>query len=339
MADPILVTGAAGFIGARFVESCNARELPLISVDHLPFFTSRPEHAGLEFGTRVERDKLAEWLRLENPRVRAIIHLGASTSTLEADEAILKELNLSYSQFLWRWATEQKVPFVYASSAATYGDGSQGYKDDEALLTSLCPLNPYGRSKHQFDLWVLSQETSKRHPPLWSGFKFFNVYGFGEAHKGPMASVAYKAMRQIKESQQVRLFRSHRSGIPDGCQQRDFVHVSDVIQVLWFALEHPIPRGLFNLGTGEARTFLDVASAAFLAVGGVSDIEFIDTPLDIQKQYQYFTQASMGKLRRVGYSKPFLSIEDGIEEYAGRLGYAPRLLDRKKDLKAPSLNP
>jgi ADP-L-glycero-D-manno-heptose 6-epimerase len=255
----LLVTGAAGFIGARFVASCTQRGYSTVSVDSLPFFQSRAEHRGLDFGERVDRSALFDWLASRNPALSGIVHLGACTDTTELDVAYLQSANLHYSQQLWRYAAERRVPLVYASSAATYGDGSLGYDDDESLAPQLKPLNPYGQSKLDFDLWALQQESAGMSPPSWSGFKFFNVYGFGERHKGKMASVVLHAFDQICATGRVRLFKSHRPDIPHGHQKRDFIYVDDVVSGLHFALEKPIRRGIFNLGTGQARTFLDLA--------------------------------------------------------------------------------
>jgi ADP-L-glycero-D-manno-heptose 6-epimerase len=321
---PILVTGAAGFIGARFVESCAERGIPVVSVDRTEYFTSRPEHQGIDFGRIVDRDDLFAWLRKERPRLSAIMHLGACTDTMVLDEAYLRKTNLEYSQAIWEYASRERVPLVYASSGATYGDGSQGYDDDEALLPKLEPLNPYGMSKQLFDLWALERERAGERPPHWSGFKFFNVYGFGERHKNKMASVALHARDQILKTGKARLFKSHREGIADGEQKRDFVSVEDVVSVLHFAREKPIDRGIFNLGTGRARTFLDLVRGVFAALGRPVHIEFIVTPEVLRTRYQYFTEARMERLRREGYAKPFLSLEEGVARYMKRLSSAPR---------------
>jgi ADP-L-glycero-D-manno-heptose 6-epimerase len=239
------------------------------------------------------------------------------------NRALLKEANLDYSKALWSYATEHRIPFVYASSAATYGDGAEGYDDNESLIPRLRPLNPYGESKQQFDLWALAEERAGRTPPAWSGFKFFNVYGFGERHKGKMASVVLHAYDQIESKGRVRLFKSHKAGIADGHQKRDFIFVGDVVEVLHFACEKPTRRGIYNLGTGEARTFLDLARAVFHEMGKPEQIDFIDTPVEIRDRYQYFTQARMDRLRSLGYAAPFTALEKGVSLYL-------------KDLSAPS---
>jgi len=316
---PILVTGAAGFIGARYVEHCNQKKIPVISVDYPAYFSERAEHKGLDFGKIVDCEKLFDWLEKEKPALRGIVHMGACSDTTELNEAFLKKVNTEYSQTLWNYCTRQKVPYVYASSAATYGGGEQGYADDESCMSELKPLNPYGNSKLQFDLWAVEQEKKGHKPPAWSGFKFFNVYGFGERHKNKMASVVVHAFDQIRAKGSVRLFKSHKAGIADGHQQRDFVYVQDVVQVLDFALTKPIQRGIYNLGSGQARTFLDLVRATFKAVGQPEKIEFIDTPVEIRDRYQYFTEAEMQKLRTQGYMAPFTPLEKGVAEYIQKL--------------------
>jgi len=226
--------------------------------------------------------------------------------------SVFDELNTGYSKEIWTFCTKHGIPLVYASSAATYGDGSLGYDDRHDLVARLQPLNPYGVSKNDFDKWVL-QQTSL--PPFWYGFKFFNVYGPNEYHKGRMASVVFHAFNQIRTSGKVRLFRSHRPDFQDGKQLRDFIYVKDVVDVLYFVYENRINPGIYNLGTGKARTFLDLVNSVFHALNMEPVIEFIDTPLDIRDKYQYFTEAKMEKLNRAGYSKPFCSLEDGITEY------------------------
>jgi ADP-L-glycero-D-manno-heptose 6-epimerase len=319
---PVLVTGAAGFVGARFVWSCAARGIPVIPVDARRHFDERTEHRGIPYGPIIDREDLFGWLEREHPTLRAIVHLGACTDTRQLDVAYLTRVNLEYSRAIWRYAAETRVPLVYASSAATYGDGALGYEDDEARIPQLRPLNPYGDSKQQFDLWALGEERAGRHPPAWCGFKFFNVYGFGERHKGPMASVVLHAFDQIRATGRVRLFRSHRPDIAHGHQARDFIAVEDVLRTLHFALDHAVPRGIFNLGTGAARSYLDVARAAFAALGADEHIEFIDTPPAIRDRYQYFTQATTTKLRAAGFTRPFTLLEDGIRDYLRRLDAA-----------------
>jgi ADP-L-glycero-D-manno-heptose 6-epimerase len=314
-----LVTGAAGFIGSRFVESCNSRGIQLISVDKESHFQDRKENQGLIYGQIVDRDHLLTWLSQNRPSIQGIFHLGAITDTRETDLDRLQKLNLEYSQALWTYAAQERLPFIYASSAATYGDGSHGYQDQEEEISKLQPLNAYGWSKQNFDLWALDQEKNGIKPPCWAGFKFFNVYGYGERHKDFMSSVVLHAFDQIQAQGNVTLFKSHKEGIEDGHQKRDFVFVEDVVDVLHFALNNPIPRGIYNLGSGKARTFIDLARAVFSALKKPEQIQFIDTPLSIRDKYQYFTEANMDKLRHMGYYSSFTSLEEGVRQYVERL--------------------
>lgn len=322
--SPIVVTGAAGFIGARLVEALNGRGTPLVSVDEPAFFSERAEHAGLDFGRIVAPGELIDWLAQARPPLSAVVHLGACTDTTELDVEYLTRVNLDYSKAIWEHCSEHSIPLVYASSAATYGDGSAGYDDDESRLAELRPLNPYGRSKLDFDLWavVRAGADAGAAPPAWSGWKFFNVYGFGERHKGRMASVVLQAYDQILAQGVVRLFQSHNTDYPDGGQLRDFVYVGDVLQVLLHALDAPIRSGIYNLGSGRARTFEDLARATFAALGRPVRIEYFPTPEDIRERYQYFTEARMEKLRAAGYAQPFTSLEDGVVQYVERLNAA-----------------
>ncbi len=317
--SPLLITGAAGFIGARLVQACNEQGIDLISVDDPSMMGTREEHAGLDFGRVLHRDELLATLESERPQVRGIVHLGACTDTTEMDVEFLTRVNLDYSRGLWQFCTVMQVPLVYASSAATYGDGAQGYDDDEGVMASLKPLNPYGQSKLDFDLWALEQESLKVAPPHWSGFKFFNVYGFGERHKERMASVVLQAFDQIRESGRVRLFQSHHSDYEDGGQMRDFIYVEDVVRVLLFALTHPIERGIYNLGTGTARSFRELAEATFKALEAPVQIDYVPTPEDLRERYQYFTEARMDRLRAAGFETPFTSLEEGVAQYVARL--------------------
>ena len=324
MAERYVVTGAAGFIGARFVEAARARGADVISVDvktaAMNAFASRPEHRGLDFGTTLGIDELEPWLEREKPKdLTAVIHLGACSDTMELDESVHERLNIAYSKMLWTWCAKHGVPLVYASSAATYGDGAAGYDDDESAIGSLQPLNPYGWSKQRVDLWVLERERAGERPPTWAGFKFFNVYGFGERHKGRMASVILHSADQIRTSGKVKLFKSHKAGYADGEQKRDFVYADDVVDVLLFAATGGVKRGIYNLGSGKARTFLDLARATFRALGKEPNIELIDMPEALRERYQYFTEAKMDRLRAAGYVRPFTSLEDGAARYVARL--------------------
>ncbi|KKN88912.1 hypothetical protein LCGC14_0245190 [marine sediment metagenome] len=313
-----LVTGAAGFIGARFVESCNKEKIELISVDKLANF-SRPDHDGLDFGLKLDTDDIMQHLLHDAPRhIDAIIHLGAITDTAASDIHELRRLNTDFSHDLWEYASEYLVPFVYASSAATYG-AADTFSDDEDDLRNLMPLNHYGMSKHAFDLDVLKLERRGIVPPSWAGFKFFNVYGYGESHKGRMASMVYQALKQIKETKKLILFRSHNEEYDDGMQSRDFIYVDDVVKVLHWSIANS-KRGIYNLGTGASSPFLDLAIKAFEALKVFPKIVWVDTPEDIRDQYQYYTKAEMTKLRRAGYTQSFIDLQRGINAYVRRLG-------------------
>lgn len=315
----LLVTGAAGFIGSRFVASCAERGVPVVSVDRPAHFAERAEHRGIDFGEIVDRAALFDRLTARAPRLRGIVHLGACTDTTRLDRAYFEAMNVDYSQRLWRFAAAAGVPFVYASSAATYGDGRAGFGDDEGRIPALRPLNPYAESKQRFDLFALAEAARGAAPPCWAGFKFFNVYGAGERHKGPMASMVLQAFDQIRARGAVRLFRSHDPALADGEQRRDFVSVDDVVAVLHFALARPLARGIFNLGTGRARSFRDLARAVFAALGAPERVEFIDMPAALRARYQSFTEAPIGKLRAAGYDAPFVELEKGVADYVREL--------------------
>lgn len=317
--QPLLITGAAGFIGARVVEFYQKQKIPLVCVDELKLFGKSPEHRGLDFGQTWDIHEALSRLNEEKIQFQAVIHMGACSDTMQLDWEFLKRNNLEYSQSLWNYCAKNKVPLIYASSAATYGEGGLGYDDSDELTPRLAPLNPYGESKKQFDVWALEQEKLGKTPPHWSGYRFFNVYGFGEAHKGKMASVVYHGYQQILKTGRMKLFESHREGIDHGEQKRDFIYVNDVVEAMHFGLTHPIRRGIYNLGTGQARTFLDLAKATFKALGREEKIDFVPTPEVLRPRYQYFTQAEMQSLRKAGYSRPFTSLEDGVTDYVKRL--------------------
>ena len=311
----IIVTGAAGFIGSRVAQYYARQGLQVLCVDHLDYFQSRREIPKPLAGTELlDRDLFLANLPeiLKKQPIGAIFHLGACAKTTELREDYLQKVNVEYSQTIWNFCSLNQIPLLYASSAATYGDGNQGYDDNESQMMGLRPLNPYGWSKHRFDLWALHQEKLGNHPPAWSGFKFFNVYGFGERHKGSMASVVLHSFDQIQKTGASKLFRSHHPEYADGYQSRDFILVDDVIRVLDFAWKKPILRGIYNLGTGQARPFLDLSRAVFQALGKTPKIEFIDTPEHLRERYQYFTQATMEKLKNQGYTAPFTSLEEGV---------------------------
>ena len=309
----IVVTGAAGFIASNVVEALNAcGRRDLILVDDFSREDRRRNYEDKQYLQLVHRDGLFEYLADHCKDIDFIIHLGARTDTTEFDYSVFQRLNVDYTLGLWKCCTEYRIPLIYASSAATYGMGELGYDDRHDIVFDLKPLNPYGRSKNEIDKFILTQAEQ---PPFWAGLKFFNVYGPNEFHKGKMASVILHAYRQIQESGKVRLFRSHNPNYKDGGQLRDFVYVKDVAKVILWLMEHRPASGLYNVGTGKARTFYDLADSTFKALGRETWIEFIDTPVEIRDKYQYFTEANMTKLRAAGYVEPFTSLEDGAREY------------------------
>jgi ADP-L-glycero-D-manno-heptose 6-epimerase len=309
----IVVTGAAGFIGSCLIRKLNeAGHTDIIAVDEFSHEAKNRNLEGKQIAQRIHRDHFPGWLWEKHYFVDAIFHIGARTDTTEKDWDIFQELNLDYSKALWELCAQHGIPFVYASSAATYGLGELGYEDAHELVSRLRPLNPYGESKNRFDQWALQQA---QQPPQWYGLKFFNVYGPNEYHKGRMASVIFHTARQIKATGGMKLFRSHRPDYADGQQSRDFVYVKDVLQVLYWLWENRPANGLYNLGTGRARSFQDLAENTFRAMGLAPNIQYIDTPEDIRDTYQYFTEANMGKLRLAGYDAPFHSLEEGIADY------------------------
>lgn len=309
----IVVTGAAGFIGSCMVRKLNdAGHSEVVVVDE---FSHAEKNRNLEVKNIVEKVARADfpaWLEQRHKEVEVVFHLGARTDTTEQDTAIFDELNLNYSILVWNACTNYQIPLLYASSAATYGLGELGYDDNHSIVNDLKPLNPYGVSKNDFDKWVLQQRAA---PPFWAGLKFFNVYGPNEYHKGRMASVIFHTARQIKATGGMKLFRSHRPDVKDGEQSRDFIYVKDVVNVLYWLWRNRPESAIYNLGTGQARTFLDLATHTFQAMGLPPNIRFVDTPEDIRDTYQYFTEANMDKLRAAGYTAPFYSLEAGIEDY------------------------
>ncbi|MFZ9160687.1 MAG: ADP-glyceromanno-heptose 6-epimerase [Aquirufa sp.] len=309
----IIVTGAAGFIGSCLIQKLNELKFRyIIAVDDFSNSEKNLNLANKAIMERVDRKDLFAWLEKNNREVEFFFHIGARTDTTEFNTAIFDELNLDYSKKVWEACVNYQIPLVYASSAATYGLGEHGYEDKEELISSLKPLNPYGDSKNDFDIWALNQ--SKK-PFFFAGLKFFNVYGPNEYHKGRMASVIWHAYQQITKNGTLKLFKSHRRDFKDGEQMRDFIYVKDLIDVCIFLMEHRKNSGIYNLGTGKARSFNDLGVATFQALGLTPTIEYIDTPADIRDKYQYFTEATMQKLRSIGYDKPFTSLEDGVEDY------------------------
>jgi ADP-L-glycero-D-manno-heptose 6-epimerase len=313
MKKRIIVTGGAGFIGSNLVASLNARGTDNILIaDHLANSEKWKNLIGLRYEDYLERETLLECIQKNKlPHVDTVFHLGACTSTTEMNADYLMRNNYQYSRSLCEWALHRGVRFVIASSAATYGDGLKGYSDDDAQTPLLRPLNMYGYSKQLFDLWALREGLYRK----MAGLKFFNVYGPGEEHKGDMSSVVIKAYRQIMETGEVKLFKSHNPAYRDGEQLRDFIYVKDAVAVALFLYDRREISGLFNCGTGEARTWLDLVQSVFHAMNKESKILFIDIPESIREKYQYFTRAEMTKLRSVGFQDQFTSIEDGVRNY------------------------
>jgi len=308
----IVITGAAGFIGSCLLKHLNNKgQTDIVIVDKFDRADKNKNLANSTYSKQIDRADFITWFTDNSSSIDFVLHIGARTDTTEKDVAIFDELNLNYTKAIYNICTAEAIPLIYASSAATYGLGEQGY-DDNTHPSLLSPLNPYGDSKNDFDHWLLEQE---KQPPFWAGLKFFNVYGPNEYHKGRMASVIFHTFHQINKTGKMKLFRSHRPDFEDGQQSRDFVYIKDLLSVIDFLMKEKPLSGLYNLGTGQARTFFDLAKNTFIAMGKEPDIGFIDTPEDIRDTYQYFTEAKMDKLRGVGYLLPFYSLEDGIKDY------------------------
>ncbi len=309
----IVVTGAAGFIGSCLVSKLNSEGYhDIIVVDDFSKTEKKFNLEGKKITKKIERSAFDAWLVENHKLVQFIFHLGARTDTTEFDRTIFDELNLNYSKAVWNRCVEFGIPLVYASSAATYGSGEHGYVDDHDVISELVPLNPYGESKNDFDKWALTQE---RKPYFWAGLKFFNVYGPNEYHKKRMASVIFHSFNQIKKEGRTKLFRSHRPDFQDGEQLRDFVYVKDVTDVCEFFMTTRKHSGIYNLGSGKARSFNALVNSLFSELNLPRQVEYIDTPIDIRDKYQYFTEADMNKLRKAGYTKPFHTLEEGIKDY------------------------
>lgn len=314
----IVITGAAGFIGSCLVGYLNENGFTdLILVDDFSRDDKLPNLIGKLYKKKIERESFFEKIITEQPAIDFVFHIGARTDTTEFDYKVHQQLNVDYSKKIWNYCTQQQIPLVYASSAATYGSGELGYDDSHEIIPSLKPLNPYGESKNEFDKWVLQQNNC---PPAWYGLKFFNVYGPNEYHKGRMASVIFHSLNQIKKTGRVKLFKSHRSDFEDGKQLRDFIYVKDVLKVCYWLMKNclsdaRVPSGIYNLGTGQARTFEDLVKSTFAALDRPADIEYIDMPVDIRDKYQYYTEANMNKLKMAGYPHDFYSLENGIDDY------------------------
>jgi ADP-L-glycero-D-manno-heptose 6-epimerase len=319
--DQIIVTGAAGFIGSCLVGFLNQKGFNnIVLVDDFGRADKIPNLEGKTFTEKIEREAFFDWLETSGKNVRFIFHIGAKTDTTEFDYAIHEHLNLDYSKKVWAFCVQNKIPVVYASSAATYGSGAEGYRDDHASVNQLKPLNPYGVSKNEFDKWVLQQGSV---PPFWAGLKFFNVYGPNEYHKGRMASVIFHSYHQIQKDGTVNLFRSHRPDFKDGQQLRDFIYVKDIVKVCYWLMVSATNdpswaaqnSAIYNLGTGKARAFEDLVKSTFAGLDKTPSIRFIDMPEDIRDKYQYFTEADMQKLVHAGYSETFYSLEEGVGDY------------------------
>lgn len=309
----IVVTGAAGFIGSCLIHKLNRENFnAIIAVDLFDNPEKNKNLVSTNIQERVDRGVFHQWLDKNFELVEFVFHMGARTDTTEFNIQLLSDLNTVYSKEVWTRCVKYQIPLVYASSAATYGLGEHGYNDDISKIHLLKPLNPYGQSKQDFDVWALAQ---KEKPFYWAGLKFFNVYGPREAHKGRMASVIWHAINQIKTTGKMKLFRSHNPKVKNGEQMRDFIYVNDVVDVCYFLMHHRKDSGIYNLGTGKARTFIDLTKAVFKTLNKKEDIEFIDTPEDIRDKYQYFTEARMQKLVSLGYRKPFTGLELGVNHY------------------------
>lgn len=311
--DTIAITGAAGFIGSYLTGYLNQLGFDqLILVDDFHNEAKAHNLSGKKYIRQTDRNEFINWCRNNPGSIKYMFHLGARTDTTEMDYAVHKKWNLDYSKEIWDICTQQNIPLVYASSAATYGNGELGYTDSHDIIKDLKPLNPYGLSKNEFDIWALEQPSA---PPFWAGVKFFNVYGPNEYHKARMASVIFHAYNQIQQHGKVKLFRSHNPKYKDGEQMRDFIYVADIVSICTWLMEKQPASGLYNAGTGTARSFNDLVKSIFNSLNLKLNIEYVDTPIDIRDKYQYFTEADMHKLQNAGYDKSFYSLEAGVNEY------------------------
>lgn len=309
----IVVTGAAGFIGSCMVSKLNAEGFEnIVIVDDFTRQERLMNWQNKKFVLQIDRSVFLDWFADNFDNVEQVYHLGARTDTTEFDWNVFLKLNVNYSKRIWEICSAHNIPIIYASSAATYGAGEQGYDDDLSKIKSLKPLNPYGKSKQEFDIWQLEQ---KQRPDFWAGVKFFNVYGPNEYHKGRMASVILHTFEHINKDGKMGLFKSYKQGFADGMQLRDFVYVKDLIDVMFFLMQQGSNSSIYNIGTGHARSFYDLACNTFKSMDKQPNIEFVDMPLDIRDKYQYFTEAKMDKLFSIGYTKPFYSLEEGVKDY------------------------
>lgn len=310
------ITGAAGFIGSYLLGCLNKIGISDVCiVDAFQVANKIDNWKTKSFSLQIERSNFINQFPSLAKNISFVIHLGARTDTTEFNTALLDELNTNYSKEIWNLCVQYQTPLIYASSAATYGAGEFGYDDNHALVQKLKPLNPYGISKNNFDEYVLKQSALQHEPPFWAGLKFFNVYGPNEYHKGRMASVIFHAFHQLKNTGKVKLFRSHNQAYKDGEQLRDFIYVKDVSDIIIWLINTKPENGIYNIGTGKARTFYDLASATAHAMNMKPEITWINIPEDIREKYQYFTEASMQKIRNAGYTQEFISLEAGIQDY------------------------
>ncbi len=309
----IVVTGAAGFIGSYMVGKLNRDGFKdIVLVDKYDDPLKVENYQTKTYSEKVDRDDFFDWLSINEKFVQIIIHLGARTDTVGQEPEIYQQLNLEYSQKIWNACIQYGLPLIYASSASTYGDGNLGFDDDHSQINQLQPLNLYAQSKHDFDCWALEQ---KEQPYFWTGLKFFNVFGPNEYHKNRMASVIMGAFNTIRKTGKMDLFRSHHPTIKDGEQARDFIYVEDVAKVILFFMNTRKNSGIYNVGTGEARTYLSLTKAVFKSMQLEENIGYIDTPEDLIGKYQYYTCANITKLKSIGYTENFYSLEVGIEDY------------------------
>jgi len=309
----IVVTGAAGFIGSYVVGKLNREGFKdIVLVDKYDDPLKFQNYQTKTYSEMIDRDNFFDWLAVNEKFVQMIIHLGARTDTVGQEPEIYQQLNLKYSQKIWKACIQYGLPLIYASSASTYGDGEMGFDDDHALIPELKPLNLYAQSKHDFDCWALKQ---KDQPFFWTGLKFFNVFGPNEYHKDRMSSVIFQAYNTVVQTGKMDLFRSHRPDFKDGEQSRDFIYVEDVAKVILYFMNHRTHSGVYNVGTGESRSYLSLTKAVFKAMNKTENIGFVDTPADLLGKYQYYTCANIQKLRAIGYNESFLSLEDGIDDY------------------------
>lgn len=314
----IILTGGGGMIGSMIAWYLNTQMNfdDFVIVDDLINKQQENNFNKRKFIEYIEKDDLKKYLS-DKKNVSAVIHMGAISATTESNFNRLLQSNIRFSQALWHWCAENKVPFIYASSAATYGDGSVGYDDNESELDKLSPLNAYGYSKHFFDRWVqLELSKNQPTPPQWCGLKFFNVYGPNEYHKGRMASVVFHSFNQFKETNQIKLFKSEHPSYADGMQVRDFIYVKDAVKIIIFFLNNNNFSGLYNAGTGNAETFKALAEAVLINTKGQpNDIKYIEMPNDLKGKYQYYTQATMNKINSIGFNDNFMNLKEGVTDY------------------------